>query len=468
MKKIIALIVLFCMIFALCACGGGGGTPEDTFNRRDDTTAAQNVSETDDNGGAHGVVVTNLTFQALLMYAETGNKEYFDPHVLNDAEKAQLKASVEAEGGQCDFGADGTIIITGSGTTRLEIHPDGSVEGTDDEGKPFGFSKVTDWPTSEFGKAVPQADLQIKMQTEDDEMLMIMFENATLDQVKAYAKKLEEAGYTIDKQELDVESMYQFSGKNANDIVVSLTYMAGEGGNDASIALNVEKYKEWSGDETDYQTEPLTETDLPSQFAFLLPNGKKDFKVYQNAGYITIEKATGTLSEAKNFASLCEQNGYRYVTGQEYKNEDGTDSYFAVYLNDSYEIHISLNILESKFFVDLLDAANPGEVTTPAGEDDWPTAGAAAKLPKPTFGDGNYTVRDYGDQTSISVDGASASDFYTYVKALQNKGFTIDQELDDEDDVKLYSAYDKDNYAAFVQYAMGVFVIGITNQPEED
>ena len=94
--------------------------------------------------------------------------------------------------------------------------------------------------------------------------------------------------------------------------------------------------------------------------------------------------------------------------------------------------------------------------------------GAAAKLPKPTVGDGNYTVRDYGDQTSISVDGASASDFYTYVKALQNKGFTIDQELDDEDDVKLYSAYDKDNYAAFVQYAMGVFVIGITNQPEED
>ncbi len=465
MKRIISLLIILIMVLTLAACGESGQT-SDTLGRRDDTTAAQTAGETDE-GGAHGVVVKNLTFQALLMYAETGNKEYFDPHVLNDAEKAQLKASVEAEGGKCDFDADGTIVITGSGSTRLAIHPDGSVEGTDDEGKPFGFSKVTDWPTSELGKAVPQADMKIKMQTDDGEALMIVFEKASLEQVKEYAKKLLDAGYTEDKSEVDIESMYSFSGKNKDGVIVSVSYMAGVDGEDAMCSLNVEKYREQSGDDTGYDTQPLPETELPAEFAFLLPDGKKDFKVVQNYGFTSIEKENATLGDAKNFASLCEQNGYGKLTGQEYDNGDGTTSYFAAYQKDGYEIHISFNVIPGEFHVDLIETSGQGDVTLPSGDDEWPTAGAAARLPKPTFGTG-FTVRDYGDSLFISVEGAGASDFGTYVNALKSKGFTDRQEYDDDDEVKLYSAYDKDNYAAFVQYAMGVFGIGITNQPEED
>lgn len=97
---------------------------------------------------------------------------------------------------------------------------------------------------------------------------------------------------------------------------------------------------------------------------------------------------------------------------QENKNDDGSDAYFAVYTKDKYEIHISLNMLEKKLLVDLIETENGMNI--PAGTDSWPSSGPLTRIPKPDFGTG-FTIRDDGDKISVSVSGATAANFAPYM-----------------------------------------------------
>ena len=99
--------------------------------------------------------------------------------------------------------------------------------------------------------------------------------------------------------------------------------------------------------------------------------------------------------------------------------------------------------------------------------DEWPTAAGASRLPKPTFGTGFSTRADQWTIT-VTVQGAKVSDFDTYMAAMREKGFTRHAEMEDEDDVKFYQASDKDDYAAYVQWAYGSLVIGVTNEPDAE
>ena len=309
MKKLIALILSLLMILSLAACGGSGKN-DDPLNREDGTKKTSNSSDPDNPGGASGIKDNApLTFIALLQYAESGDTSVFTPHMLSETEKAQLRASVEAEGGTVDFGADGSITVNGRGGSYFTIALDGSVNGVDDEGNPFGFKNSKEWPDTAFGKAVPKADFPIKMQVEDEESLMIMFENVTYDQAKAYGAKLSEA-FTVDAYVTDMKenNMYSFIGKNANDISVEFNYLVMNGS--ATCALTVSKYSESILTDDPYgHSDPGTPAELPAEFSFLLPNGKGDYSVVDRGGYISIEKNGATIEDARKFASLCASNG---------------------------------------------------------------------------------------------------------------------------------------------------------------
>jgi|GEM_PF-1878588 len=466
-KRILIMLAAILLALSFAACD------EDEPLKRSDGTKSPSVSTGDQTptGGAQGIKDGDgLSFQAILMYAETGNTDYFKPRALNPSEQAQLRASVEKDGGKVTFGADGSINITGDGKTRLTVYPDGSVEGVDDEGNPFGFSKTKSWPDSAFGKAVPKNDFDISMVVEDDEELMIMFEGVTYDMAKSYGKKLASSGFTVDSNEIDMKDsgMYGYSGKNSADIVAEFNFMSS--GGSVTCALSVAKYKEPSltetGGDDPYGHGSGEETDLPEKFAFLLPDGKGTFDVLQYDGFVAIEKKNGSLSEAKNFASLCAANGYEERANQQYTGDDGSECYFGGYVKDNLEIHISLNIGGKGLRVDLIETEQGG-YTPPAGTDEWPASGPLTRIPKPDFGTG-FTVVDYGDQTNVSVSGGKPDDFDGYVSKLKAKGFKNHIEYEVDDDVMLFSAYDSDNYAVFVQYAYNVFAIGVTNQPEEE
>lgn len=467
MKKPLLLFLAVILALSLFACGEDKN--DDPLNRRDESDAVSSGSgenqQGNNPGGAQGITEsTPLSLEAILMYAETGNTEYFLPRVLTSAEQAALRADVEKQGGKVTFDADGTINITGSDTSRLTVHPDGSVEGVDADGKPFGFSNKKDWPTSELGSAVPKASFAIKMQVEDDESLMIMFDGVSYDRAKDYGRALAAAGFTKDANELDMKDngMYGYSGTNANGISAEFNFMSS--GGSVNCALTVERYSD--NPVTDNPANPSigVPAELPSHFAFMLPDGKGSFSVYKTDFYYSIEKADGSLSEAKAFASRCASDGYEQKMIRENKNDDGSDAYFAVYSKGNYEIRISLNMFEKKLLVDLIETTDPG-TSIPAGTDPWPSSGPLTRIPKPGFGTG-FTIRDYGDTISVSVSGATVENFAQYMQSLQSAGFTVSPEYDDDEDIKLYEAHNKDGYGAYVQWAEGVFVVGVTTIPE--
>ena len=468
MKKLIALVLSLIMILSLAACGGSGKDDE-TLRREDGTKKTSN--ETPGNPGGASGINSNvpLSFISLLQYAESGDTSLFTPHMLSETEKAQLRASVEAEGGTVDFGADGSITVNGKGGSYFTISLDGSVNGVDDEGNPFGFNKNNkEWPSGAFGKAVPKADLDISMQIEDDESLMIMFENVTYDQAKAYGAKLRGAGFTVDAYETDMKesNMYSFTGKNADDISVEFNYLVMHGS--ATCALTVSKYSEGYDTYDPYDpytpSDPGTPGELPAEFKFLLSGNQSGLKVVQHDGYVSVEKDGATVSDARYFASLCASNGLTEQTKQEYDTESGK-VFFASYVNGSGdEVHIAYYEDSASFYVDVIlsQGQNPYQ---PQGDDKWPATGVLTKLPKPDFGTG-FIIYDYGDQISVTVTGAGASDFAGYAAKVKASGFTRYVDEENDDDLKMYAGYDKDGYGASVQYAYGTFAIVITKQPE--
>ncbi|MBP5331039.1 MAG: hypothetical protein J6Y89_04240 [Lachnospiraceae bacterium] len=227
------------------------GTAKTESNTTDDNAS---VSEATGVGeGAQGITDrAPITLDGILLYIETGSTDYFTPHKLSSSEQEELRKNIEKEGGKVSFDQDGTIHITGEGSTKLVIHPDGSYEGTDADGQSLGVvSSSSEWPDSAFGKAVPKPDFDIGMQMEDGEGLMILFENVTMADAEAYGKKLAEAGFTNNANEMKMSGvgMYSYSGGNSDGIDVEFNYL--NSGGTVSCGLTVEKHKEYS-DYDDY------------------------------------------------------------------------------------------------------------------------------------------------------------------------------------------------------------------------
>lgn len=464
MKRLSILLLAFVLICALFACGQTTPAGSDDPLGRDDKSKGQTEASGPEDDLSRGGVITRqaVTFEALLNYIETGSTEMYQPRVLTDAEKQELKESVEKEGGTIAFDADGTIRITGDGQTSIILHPDGSCSGTDADGKPFGFETKKEWPDSAFGKAVPKADFEIKMQVEDEDGLMLMFDNVTYEQAKAYGKQLS-ALFAVNPSEIDMKEngMYSYSGMNENGLLVEFSFM--DSAQSKTCGLSVGKHEDDPGDTSDVPGgQTGTPAELPPQFAFLSPDSS--YSVYDADGYYSIEKAGATLAEAKEFTAKAVANGYEKRSENVYKNEDGSDAYVAVLTTETYEIHVMLNTIEPKLFVDLLEINNSG-AQQPDGNDQWPVSGPLTRIPKPDFGTG-FTIRDEGEVITASVSGAKESDFAPYMQRLKDAGFTLSPQYEDEDDMLYYEAHDAEGYDAYVNYVFGVFVVGVTTMPE--
>ena len=303
------------------------------------------------------------------------------------------------------------------------------------------------------------------MRVEDDESLMIMFENVTFEQAKAYGQKLADAGFTVDPSELEMKEngMYSYSGRNSSDLSVEFNYMDSNGS--VTCALTVEKY---SDEIPGYDPYPSTDEQgqLPPEFAFLLPNGNGDYSVIDCGYYTSIQKENSSVSEAKSFAALCQSNGFDEYSVDEGQISDGSYSYSGIYTKGDLQIIISYNVIEeNKLFVNVSIAEEVGEPETPVGTDPWPTSGSLTRIPKPNFGTG-FLIADYGDQIAVNVTGATAANFAPYMQKLKDAGFTLSPEYEDDDDIKFYEAHNQEGYDAYVQWAYGVFVVGVTTIPE--
>ena len=64
----------------------------------------------------------------------------------------------------------------------------------------------------------------------------------------------------------------------------------------------------------------------------------------------------------------------------------------------------------------------------------------------------------------VDVLGAEASDFNPYIKKVKEAGFTIEADSDEYDGLKFFTAQSSDGYEIIVQYAGGVFTIGVVKE----
>ncbi|MBP5271286.1 MAG: hypothetical protein ILO42_10050 [Clostridia bacterium] len=473
MKRVLILVLSLSLLLSLAACGGSGKSDETLARRDDDTTVPDGpVSQQGDDSGAQGIRDTvPITFEVIMQYATTGDKSIFTPHVLTAAEQQQLRASVEANGGQVTFDPDGTIRITGSGTTRLTVLPDGSVEGVDDDGKPFGFAVDGNWPDTELGRSVPKADFKIGMTSDEGDILTVSFTGVTIEAAAEYGKKLAESGFTADAAETDLRDrgIYSYSGSNSDGIRAEFVFMDSAGTYTCGLVVE----KPGSADETsadDYPYQPGTSAsqtgaEIPPEFAFLFPGGTGSYRIIDNNTFISAEKENATLGDARGFSELCRNNGFTENTLQEYKGQDGSDVHFSVYTKGGLEVHISLNLLGNMIAVDMFETEAQGSAEMPAGTDSWPLSGPLAKLPKPDFGNG-FTITEAQESITVTVTGAAASDFSGYVEKMKAAGFTFEPDFEDGPDIKLYEAANSEKYNAYVQFAYGYFSIGIGKMPE--
>lgn len=473
MKRILVLLLAAVFIFTLASCAQNNNPTQaidDPLGREDDTkkpTEAPNNQGQSEEPSQGGVITRpGVTFEAVLNYVETGSTEMFEPHVLTLSEQQELKASVEKDGGTITFDADGTIRITGEGQSSLVLHPDGTFTGVDADGKEFGFNTIKEWPDDRFGNAVPRPELEIEMVQSDKDGLTALFGNVTIEQIKQYAAQLENAGYTIDSNTLDMPDygMFTYSGSNG-EFTAEVLYMTTEGKTTASLSVSPVA---GMGDEPEIPTFPPEYTDLDEEFEFLLSDGGQGFEVIDNGGFTSIEPSDDslkTIDNAKRFKTLALNEGWTLQTESDITDDNGKHFYFASVVSSSgSEIHISFQEAENVFYVDCIPSNNGGD-PIPVDTQPWPTTGPLTLLPKPTFGQG-FVVREQEESVAVQVVGANYDNFGEYVQKMKSAGFVNDPEHDDDPNGAMYIAFNDAGYEAYVSFYAGVFVIEITNEPE--
>ena len=96
------------------------------------------------------------------------------------------------------------------------------------------------WPENEFTKLLPKPDLERYGPNGDDSFFSVAFAGATVEQIREYAEKVKEAGFTVDPEVIDGEmmGMTMFSYSASNGAGYTATVNFGSGSSAVSIRKN--------------------------------------------------------------------------------------------------------------------------------------------------------------------------------------------------------------------------------------
>ena len=233
MKKIIliSLAALLALTLAACHLDIGGlvsniaGDISDSFDgilSRDDGSssdsgASQNESETD---------VSGFDINSIL----SGNGETGTVWGNMDEDtKNKIREKAREAGAEVTFREDGGMDIKKQDGSELHQNPDGTWTYTDENGTQAQFGG--NWPENEFTKQVPKPDFQLSAASTDSDSFTASFSQPDMDLVRAYAKKLQDAGFDqdIDVRDQEVAGMaiYAFEASNGKGYSVSIACTAG-------------------------------------------------------------------------------------------------------------------------------------------------------------------------------------------------------------------------------------------------
>ena len=229
MKKLLALTLALIMVLALTACGNND-TPgnDDPLNRDPGTSQTDNQdgSQGGENnpstqGGTPSVDVGDIDFGSMMGGNGATDVVYSE---LDEATKQQIIDEAKKDGVDVSFGADGSMTVVDTDGTTVVQKPDGNWVVKDADG---GEGQIGgDWPDNEFTKLVPKPSFELYAAAVDGDTFSVLFTNATIEQLKAYAEQVKAAGFNLNEELTDQNVMgmviYTFSAENADGYSVEI------------------------------------------------------------------------------------------------------------------------------------------------------------------------------------------------------------------------------------------------------
>ena len=230
MKKLLILMLALLLAFSLVACDSGDNPNNDDPLNRDPGTS-QNGGENNNGtqGGTQGGA-TSGDVGSMISGIGSSTALYSD---MDAASKQAFIAEGARQGLDISFGADGstTIVDTTDGTTLIQ-KPDGTWVVKDADG---GEGQIGgDWPDNEFTKLVPKPSFELYAAAVDGDTFSVLFTNATIEQLKAYADQVKAAGFNLNEELTDENVMgmviYSFAAENADGYSVEVFSASGTTG----------------------------------------------------------------------------------------------------------------------------------------------------------------------------------------------------------------------------------------------
>ena len=230
MKKLLILMLALLLAFSLVACDSGDNPNNDDPLNRDPGTS-QNGGENNNGtqGGTQGGA-TSGDIGSMISGIGSSTALYSD---MDAASKQAFIAEGARQGLDISFGADGstTIVDTTDGTTLIQ-KPDGNWVFSDGQG---GEGQIGgNWPDNEYTKLVPKPSFELYAAVIEDETFSVMFTNATIEQIKAYAEQVKAAGFNLNEELTDENVMgmviYSFAAENADGYSVEVFSASGTTG----------------------------------------------------------------------------------------------------------------------------------------------------------------------------------------------------------------------------------------------
>ena len=230
MKKLLILMLALLLAFSLVACDSGDNPNNDDPLNRDPGTS-QNGGENNNGtqGGTQGGAISG-DVGSMISGIGSSTALYSD---MDAASKQAFIAEGARQGLDISFGADGstTIVDTTDGTTLIQ-KPAGNWVFSDGQG---GEGQIGgNWPDNEYTKLVPKPSFELYAAVIEGETFSVMFTNATIEQIKAYAEQVKAAGFNLNEELTDENVMgmviYSFAAENADGYSVEVFSASGTTG----------------------------------------------------------------------------------------------------------------------------------------------------------------------------------------------------------------------------------------------
>lgn len=149
--------------------------------------------------------------------------------------------------------------------------------------------------------------------------------------------------------------------------------------------------------------------------------------------YLSLDVTKTTEGQYKEYIEACKNKGFTIDT-------ETTGSFFYAYNDKGYKLSLSHYDYNSEMHINL-DSAMEMETIT------WPDSEMAKLLPVPKSTTGKIYSNDE-NSFSVYIGDTTIDDYKAYVKACEEKGFTVDVQKKD----KTFSAKNADSYKLSVDY----------------